>query len=166
MDRDDLQARYYDLSRKLHPDRFVTGSPEEQRISVQATALLNDAFRTLKDTESRGRWWLRRQEETLGRDNNRVPPELAMLVFDIQEKIERLAGGEHHEDQELRTEMRAVETDLTRRMDDARNAVETILREWPHEGPLEDARSNLKRVLSDLSYLRTLTRDVRASLGG
>jgi DnaJ-domain-containing proteins 1 len=43
IDVDDLQRRFYTLSRQLHPDRFGRKSPEEQQYALDATALLNDA---------------------------------------------------------------------------------------------------------------------------
>lgn len=165
VDTEQLQNRYYELSRQLHPDRFQTGSPEEQRASLQATALLNAAFKTLKNTENRGLWWLQRSGESLGRDNSRVPAALAAQVFDIQEKIAALSGAGETDRAELEAELRGIQQDLTARMNTERDTIERLLREWPNDASGEaTARSDLKAVLSELSYLRTLTRDVRGAL--
>ena len=48
---------------------------------------MNRAYRTLRDVVQRGQYWLELQGEQLGRDNNRVPPALAALVFEVQEKL-------------------------------------------------------------------------------
>ncbi|MDX1931275.1 MAG: DnaJ domain-containing protein, partial [Capsulimonadales bacterium] len=48
-DEEQLTRRFRELSRKYHPDRFATADPETQRIALDASALVNDAFRTLKD---------------------------------------------------------------------------------------------------------------------
>lgn len=161
-----LRDRYYALSRKLHPDRFQTGTAEDQRASVQATALLNAAFRTLKDVESRGRWWLEHVGESLGRDNNRVPPALASVVFDVQEKIAERLGATGPTRQRLDGELQTVHAELADRLDAQRAGVETLLRTWPTDETLDTAavRLDLKRALSELSYLRTLVRDVRHAL--
>ncbi|MDG2307946.1 MAG: hypothetical protein P8R42_25490 [Candidatus Binatia bacterium] len=160
-----LKERYYELSRRLHPDRFQTGSPQEQRVSLQATALLNSAFKTLKDVESRGRWWLEHGGESLGQDNNQVPAGLAAQVFDIQEKISDLSGASGADRETLATELRQVQSDLTERMNEERSKVERLLGDWPSDektaGP---SRAELKGLLSELSYLRTLARDVRGAL--
>ena len=154
-----LQKAYYDLSRRLHPDRFAAGSPEEIRASVQATALLNEAFRTLGDIEARGRWWLARQGESLGGENNRVPPELAALVFEVQEKV-----ADASRDASLRDELGKIHQNLGQRVDSGRSQVVGILEQWPTSGSDAEARGRLKLLLSELSYLRTLVRDVQKAL--
>ena len=160
-----LQKRYYELSRGLHPDRFQTGSPEEQRASLQATALLNAAFKTLKDVESRGRWWLERSGESLGRNNNQVPPALAAQVFEIQEKIAERIASSGDAQQRLTEELQGIQDHLTERMNEGKDEIVNILRGWPTEKEAaSSARANLKSLLSELSYLRTLTRDVRTAL--
>lgn len=166
VEEQDLQKRYYELSRRLHPDRFQTGSPEERRASLQASALLNTAYKTLKDVESRGRWWLEREGESLGRNNNQVPAGLAEQVFETQERIAELAGASDGEREARTRDLRETMADLTNRLSEERTAVEKLLRDWPREGNgTEASRTELKRLLSEISYLRTLTRDVRGALG-
>src|SRR5262249_37089236 len=85
VDEADLAKHYYDLSRRLHPDLYQTGTVEEREASLRNTALLNRAYRTLRDPVQRGQYWLELHGERLGKDNNRVPPDLAALVFMVQE---------------------------------------------------------------------------------
>lgn len=160
-----LSDRYYTLSRRLHPDRFQTGSPEEQRASLQATALLNAAFKTLRDVESRGRWWLEREGESLGRDNNQVPPALAGLVFEVQEQIEEASRASGDARGKIVDQLERTKAELTRRRNEERATVEELLQEWPEDGArAASSREELKRRLSELSYLRTLARDVGRAL--
>lgn len=44
-----LEKKYFDLQRKLHPDRFATKTPRERAISQQQATSLNDAYETLAD---------------------------------------------------------------------------------------------------------------------
>lgn len=158
---DALQARYYELSRQLHPDRFQADRPDELTASVQATALLNAAFRSLRDIESRGRYWLGQQGEDLGRDNNQVPPTLAALVFEVQEKLAELkAGG----GDALRAEVEGVHTSIDEQRSERRATLSRMLDEWPTETTTQT--KELKQLLSELSYLRTLDRDIRSGLEG
>ena len=53
---------------------------------MRATALLTRAYRTLRDPLSRGLYWLELHGEKLAENNQRVPPELAELVFEVQER--------------------------------------------------------------------------------
>jgi len=172
IDEREVASRYYELSRRLHPDRFQTSSPDALASSVKASAALNAAYQTLRDVETRGRYWLGCLGEDLSDDNRRVPPEIAELVFDVQEKLAglRRAGGRGGE--ELRSEIAESGRDVAARRSAGRKAVEEILSSWPVEASGRGAsdedtgrlRAELKRALSELSYLRTLERDVQAGL--
>jgi len=173
VDAADLDRRYYELSRRLHPDRFQTGAVDEQRASVAATALLNAAHRTLRDVESRGRYWLERSGESLGRDNNRVPASLAAFVFDVQEKLAELRAGANGATAAIRADLVETHGDVVERVARDREALDALLHDWPPANPTAggdaaerniSALRDLKTVLSELSYLRTLGRDLQREL--
>lgn len=170
VDAEQLESSYYALSRQLHPDRHQTSDPDQLAASVRASALLNQAYRTLRDVESRGRYWLRRQGDDLGKDNNRVPPSLAAFVFDVQEKLGRLRSADAEERPELKRDLDETHDEIERQIRGERDAVTDLLREWPTdvEGgvslPSSDRSQQLKRHLSELSYLKTLDREVRSGL--
>lgn len=167
----ELERRYYELSRQIHPDRFQTDSPDAQQASLRATAVLNAAFRTLRDVESRGRYWLESQGEHLNENNNRVPSGLAAYVFEVQEKLSDLTPARNGARQLLIEELAETAEDLRLRRERERAALESLLRSWPEtpndvrgEAALAEVRGQLKRLLSELSYLRTLWRDVQGAL--
>src|SRR6266404_8033454 len=54
-----LEARYRELTRKLHPDRFAKADPRERRASLGRSVQLNEAWRTLKDPIKRAEYLLR-----------------------------------------------------------------------------------------------------------
>lgn len=58
IDTSDLSARYRDLQRYVHPDRYASGSDQQRRLALQMTAHINEAFQTLKDPLARGRYLL------------------------------------------------------------------------------------------------------------
>ena len=64
IDLDDLQKRFYELSRKLHPDRYGRKSPTERQFSEEATSILNDAYRTLRDPVKRAEYVLKQRVST------------------------------------------------------------------------------------------------------
>jgi hypothetical protein len=61
LDSKDLESRFYALSKQWHPDRFARGSADQRRISEDATATLNDGYRTLRSQSRRipaeGAWF-------------------------------------------------------------------------------------------------------------
>lgn len=54
-----LAERYRQLQRALHPDRFASGSDQEQRLSMQQASHVNAAFQTLKDPLQRAQYLLK-----------------------------------------------------------------------------------------------------------
>jgi molecular chaperone HscB len=59
VDPADLERRYRERSRLLHPDRFARATPKERRISLERTTRLNDAYRTLREPRARAVYFLR-----------------------------------------------------------------------------------------------------------
>ena len=164
IDVDALQRRYFELSRRLHPDRYQ-GGPAQARInSLGNTAALNRAYRVLRDPIERGLYWLNLQGEALGGNNNQIPSELATLVFDTQGKLETLrAAGD--DGAALRREVQEIRADLIERRGDLLGQLERHFARW--EGPAVDAAvltQELKTILSAIKYLRTLIRDVDKEL--
>jgi molecular chaperone HscB len=49
VDKAELDQRYFNLQRRLHPDRFATKSAKEKALSQQQATSLNEAYETLHD---------------------------------------------------------------------------------------------------------------------
>ena len=58
IDSADLSARYRNLQRHFHPDRYVSAPAQDRRLSLQMTAFINEAYHTLNDPMTRGRYIL------------------------------------------------------------------------------------------------------------
>lgn len=63
-----IKDRYHDLQRQLHPDRYASATDQEKRLSVQMTALVNEAFQTLTNPLRRGRYLLQLRGIDTGED--------------------------------------------------------------------------------------------------
>ncbi len=156
-----LTQQYYDLSRRLHPDLYQTGTAEEKDASLQNTVLLNRAYRTLRELVARGQYWLELQGEALGKENNRVPPTLAALVFEVQEKIAEIRDAREAGKEEVgKAVLAEIRTDLDGQMQQLRTALTANLGQWNNEQRSQELLAQLKRLLSEIAYLRTLLRDV------
>ena len=143
-----LTQRYYELSRRLHPDLYHSGTAEEKEASLQNTALLTRAYRTLRDLVQRGHYWLELQGEQLGKENPRVPAALAAQVFEVQEKLAELREARTAEDKEqYRAEVLEMRTDVEGQIERLRAAIATNLAQGSH-----DPRSPLK-TLHELSLM-------------
>src|SRR5215472_15071838 len=86
-----LEKKFHELSRTYHPDYFTTAPPEDKSRALRMTALLNDAYRTLRHP-------IRRVEYLLSLygfkpDGSKVPQALLMEVFEINEQLEEVKAG-------------------------------------------------------------------------
>jgi molecular chaperone HscB len=159
----DLERRYHQASRALHPDRFQTATPREQELSLAASALINRARRTLRSPVTRGRYWLELHGDGLSDDNKRVPPAIAAEVFETQEKLEELRAAAGGPDAEaLRRDVRALHDELAQRLRAQTAELDARYAAWNGDGDLGE----LKRRLSAIAYLTTLLGDLEVALGG
>jgi molecular chaperone HscB len=165
IDLDDLERRFYALSRNLHPDVLHDRSPAEQAEGLRATALVTRAYRTLRDPVQRGLYWLSLHGESLGRDNERVPPALAAMVFAVQEKLEELRAARLAGDgTPVAREIEEIRRDLAVRRDDVDARLAGNVARTDQAGVGTDTLVETKAILSELHYLRTLARDVDKEL--
>jgi molecular chaperone HscB len=169
-----LEREFHRLSRKLHPDRFARATAEEQQWSLAGTALLNDAYRTLRDPLARIEYLLKLSGLKIGEENSgkgalRQPPaDLLEEVFELNMQLE-----------EMRMNRKMGEDDPSLQADlvAARGKFEALLAEVDtdlgNQGKLWDngdasAREKSATAMADLldrrRYLRNLVRDVNEVL--
>jgi molecular chaperone HscB len=89
LDVEDLQQRFYRLSREYHPDRFTRRPAEEQQQALERTSVLNDGLRILKDPIRRAEYVLKANGFDIGEQRTKdVPPELLEEVFELNMALE------------------------------------------------------------------------------
>jgi molecular chaperone HscB len=91
LNAEDLKKRFYERSRQWHPDRFSRASAAEQEKALEMTAVLNDAFRTLRDPIARAEYFLKEKGIELSKE---APPELLEEVFELNMALEELREGD------------------------------------------------------------------------
>lgn len=95
LDTKELQGRFYSLSRLLHPDRYTRRSEQERRYSLEASSILNDAYRVLRDPIERAEYVLKETGiESPGDHGQDVPPELLEEVFELNMALDELKSGD------------------------------------------------------------------------
>jgi molecular chaperone HscB len=165
VDLADLEDRYHDASRAVHPDRHQSTDDRGRALSLSASAAVNRAYRTLREPVARGRYWLELHGSPLGERNNQVPPALAALVFETQEQLEALrdSGGATAE----RRTVEAVRGELEERLHGLTAELEARYATWDAANPsAAEVLAELKQRLSEIAYLSTLLDDVEEALAG
>jgi molecular chaperone HscB len=165
-----LQRTFYALARRHHPD-FHQAAPPEERARVEATsALVNAAYRTLRDPIARAEYLVRLEE---GRDTKegaterpKAPPALLAEMFEIQEALAEARAGAL--DEAARATLTEQRDGLRARLrdTDARVAGPLSAR-WDAAAPAERpaALAALKDALATRAYLRTVIEDLSEALG-
>jgi molecular chaperone HscB len=177
-----LEQEFHSLSRRLHPDRFARAEQNEKEWSLADTALLNDAYRTLKNPITRTEYLLKLHgaeigEEHVGKDRrsgemgaSRVPADLLEEVFDLNMQLEemRMEHKMGEEDPALKQSLSKAKE----KFEDLRNAVDQDLRAqwsaWDHgdESAREASEKTMVVLLDRRRYLSNLVRDVTETLDG
>ena len=170
VDTAELQRKFYELSRRYHPDFHQAAPPEEQVRALEASAGLNAAYRTLRDPIARIAYLVRLEE---GRDTKegatvkpKAPPELLQEMFEIQEALaEAKAGGL---DEAGRAALVAQRDRLaTRLRDEEVRLIGPLSEQWDASRPAERQRAfaTIKESLAIRAYLRTVVDDLNDALG-
>jgi molecular chaperone HscB len=165
-----LQRRFYELSRRWHPDFHQAASPAEQARALAESARVNAAYRALRDPIARVEYLIRLEE---GRDTKegaavkpKAPPALLAEMFEIQEALEEARGGAL--DEAMRATLAAQRDALAARQAEAEaRLVGPLSRAWDAASPAErpQALGALGEALATRAYLRTVIDDLEAALG-
>ncbi|MDR3752880.1 MAG: Fe-S protein assembly co-chaperone HscB [Terracidiphilus sp.] len=185
-----LEQEFHRLSRRLHPDRFARASENEKDWSLADTALLNDAYRTLKDPLRRTEYLLKLEGAEMGvsaaapsdaalvqnqekiqnqQKTSRVPADLLGEVFDLNMQLEemRMARKMGQEDPELKESLRQAKEKFVGLV----GAVDRELRaQWTiwdggDAAARQPAQQAMMALLDRRKYLSNLVRDVTEILG-
>jgi molecular chaperone HscB len=175
-----LEREFHSLSRRVHPDRFARSSEEERELSLADTALLNDAYRTLKDPLHRTEYLLKLEgaeigEEHAGKDRkghadpSRVPADLLEEVFELNMQLEEMRMARKMGEQDV-----ALQADLEqakKKFEGLLAAVDEDLRaQWRvwdagDTSARQAAQKTMVALIDRRRYLSNLLRDVTETLG-
>ncbi len=177
IDTDALEREFHRLSRRLHPDRFARASENEKEWSLADTALLNDAYRTLKDPLRRTEYLLKLNGAEIGeehagkdrKDTSRAPADLLEEVFELNMQLEemRMARKMGEDDPALHQSL----TEAKKKFDGLLEEVDQNLRaQWNtwdagDEAARQGAQKTMVALLDRRRYLSNLLRDVNETLG-
>ena len=172
-----LEHEFHKLSRKLHPDRFARASANEKEWSLADTALLNDAYRTLRDPIRRTEYLLKLHGAEIGEehsgkgrtDPSRVPADLLEEVFDLNMQLEEMRANQKmgEDDPALTGDLTAAKKKFDGLLDDVDSSLRAQWVAWDdgNESARADAQKAMVALLDRRRYLNNLVREVTDTLG-
>ena len=171
VDLEALQRRFYELSRRHHPDFHQGADAAAQAQALEASALVNRAYRALRDPVARVQYLIALEEGREVREETTAKPKLPMdllaEMLEVQEALEEAKSGGLTE--ETTGRLRAER----QRLEDRRRAEETALiaaaAEWDAAVDAGQDRAPLlgrfKQHLAARAYLGTVIDDLTQALG-
>ena len=164
LDRDQLQRRFYELSRKFHPDRFATSTPAEQQQALESTSILNDGYRVLREPVSRAEYVLKQNGFDIGEQRSKdVPPELLEEVFELNEQLDELRSG----DEDAAAPLRESRQHFLSLLEEVDNELSSQFRSHDAASNEESrlaALSRMRGILNRRRYIRNLVNEVEKEL--
>jgi molecular chaperone HscB len=169
-----LEKKFLELSWKLHPDKFVNASAEEQELSLKRSSELNDAYRVLRDPVARVEYLLElegmRKE---GEHKQQAPPELLEEVFELNESLDELrdAKASGSDLASLKSRLESAEKNFQEKLGEVDAQLQETARQW--DAAIDASASDtdrtgimvrLNELLNRRSYIRNLVTNVAKEL--
>jgi len=146
IDREVLTHRYRDMQGLIHPDRFVNATEKERRISVQLTALINEAYNVLKSPLARARYLL--QLRGVDIDDSVTSKDIAFLTEQIELR-ERLGEAQSADSPERA--LMQLESELQKRLSGLQLALEEAF-----EDASAEALVKAHRLYDEMQFISRL----------
>jgi molecular chaperone HscB len=157
---DDLQERFYKLSRELHPDRFMRQPQAEQQRALDLSSALNDGYRTLKDPIKRAQYLLNLEGFDIGEQRSKdVPPELLEEVFELNMALEEMRGG----DDSARPQLEAAEKNFNGMLAETDTQLQSFFQQYD-ASQSRDVLSQVRNALNRRKYIQNLVFEVERTL--
>ncbi|MCD5993830.1 co-chaperone HscB [Pseudomonas sp. CDFA 602] len=148
LDLDQLATRYRELARSVHPDRFADAPEREQRLALERSASLNEAYQTLKSPPKRARY-------LLAMNGNEVP--LEVTVHDPDFLLQQMHLREELEDLQDEADLAGVAT-FKRQLKVAQDELnDSFAACWNDAAQREHA----ERLMRRMQFLDKLSHEVR-----
>lgn len=146
-----LEKTHRELSRALHPDKYVAAPPGERRAALEKAVEVNESWRTVRDPIRRAEALFSLAGIVVGETNE--PKASPALLMEVMERREELADARERSDaaavRKLAEEMEARATEVERALADGfasakdRAAIEALV---PRLGELRFYRRFLEEV--------------------
>jgi len=144
-----LDARWKALQRQLHPDRFAAEGAAAQRVAMQWSARVNEAFQRLKTPQKRAAYLCELHGAAIAAENNTaMPAEFLLRQMALREAIDEAdtAQAVDHVDQELVAARRATLAQIEHQID--------VAQDWPGAAQSVRALMFLDRLAADVERRR------------
>ena len=138
LSRESLEHAYRDIQAEIHPDRFAHAGEAEQRLAMQWTARVNEAYQTLRQPFERARYLLELQGvHAMDARNTTMPADFLVQQMEWRERLEEARAVKdfaalQHMESEARAQAEGLERQLAELLDERHDYVQAaeVLRKY------------------------------------
>jgi molecular chaperone HscB len=128
-DRTQIDARWKALQREAHPDRFAAEGAAAQRVAMQWSVRINEAYQRLKDPLKRAAYLCELQGAPVQAENNTaMPAAFLMQQMEWRETLDDTDSAQCLEAlaEEVAGEQKRVQLELARLLDDVQDPAQAV----------------------------------------
>jgi molecular chaperone HscB len=146
-DRAPIDARWKELQREAHPDKFAGQGAAAQRVALQWSVRINEAYKRLKDPLQRASYLCELRGAPINAENNTAMPADFLM--------EQMAWREELDEARTETQLDALDAQLKQARDERLHRIEALL---DREG---DAAAAAQQVRA-LMFIERFGQDVQS----
>ena len=180
IDTASLESRFYEMSRAFHPDFYEGKTEMERAVSLANSAVLNQAYRTLKDPIQRVEYLLRLEAGAAKDIPGKAPADLFETILEIQEHLEAYQAAKSRNDAAAAARAGDLLKSARKTLEAKRAALESRLAElfqiWDrliekgspdqaHSAQKEFILKEMRGLLSERTYVVNMLGNVAEALG-
>ena len=154
-----LEKRFFELSRKYHPDRFANKSPSEVEVAHEYSSALNNAYRTLKDPITRAKYVVERKLGSLEEKSAQVPAEMAEFFFEIHDVLDTIRDSDGNPPESALKEVDNAEKQLSKKVQDIEDSLQSHFAKYDETGDQKEIEK-IKQILHERAYIRSFLRQI------
>ena len=145
IDKQKVDEKYFEIQKKVHPDRFASASDAEKRVAQQWATLINDAYQKLSDPIQRGKVLCALRGHPIDEDSSGSISE--EFLFEQLERREAIADAKGAGDT---TELAVMKKAIEKEKDELLNEVADAF----------DVKSDVSLAAEDLKKVMFLNRQL------
>ncbi len=158
VNKDTIQKKYFELSRKYHPDYFVNGTVDEQNEALQASAMLNKAYKVFSREGDTIKYTLILKGLLEEEEKYTLNPSFLMEMMEINEQW---AEAKMSADEVQQKVLRSI---IEKKENIIRNPVQNILERYVDGETPQEELLKVKDYYFKKKYLERLYRQMDGKL--
>lgn len=177
IDQHQLETKFYELSRAFHPDFYQNKSDAERTISLGNSAMLNTAYRTLRDPIQRAEYLLDLEAGAVKDIRTSPPADLFEEILELQDTLDEFRATDRTSDAgvTLRTKLQSERATLEQRQRDMEAHLQQLFIRWDalqdRGEATEQTRTErdcilkeMRDILSHRTYVKNIVNDLVATI--